>query len=232
MQNRRPRTDNIASGSNDDDFNDSQATLPVEQLPPVTPNNYENAASNTNSSAQSQEHTDNIAHNNANVCLPPEYEQLPHLWTSIPHSAEKEWVTVCSRVCQQICDAEDNESLHHSILQLLLLPRRVLHRVAHQRGAARSLRQSLFRFASSQQTNVANTQPIPDVEERHDERTIRARAISKATALMKAGHKIRAVNTLLQETPILNVTDEVVAQLIELHPASTDALPILQTQWR
>ena len=93
------------------------------------------------------------------------------------------------------------------------------------------MRQSLFRFASSQQTNVANTQPIPDVEERHDERSIRARAISKATALMKAGHKIRAVNTLLQETPILNVTDEVVAQLIELHPASTDALPILDDEW-
>ena len=35
---------------------------------------------------------------------------------------------------------------------------------------------------------------------------------------MKAGHKVRAVNTLLQDAPLLDITDEVVSQLVELHP--------------
>ena len=127
---------------------------------------------------------------------------------------------------------QDNDSLHHAILQLLLLPRRVLCRVACQRGAARALRRSLFRYSSVQQTVPVGTDPHPlDQEQHSDTRTLRARAISKASTLMKAGHKIRAVRTLLQDALLLNVTDEVVSQLIELHPASTAALPIPDNEW-
>ena len=158
------------------------------------------------------------------------YERLLYLWTSIPHTAEKEWVVLCSRICQQICDAEDDESLHHAILQLLLLPRRVLGRIAYQRGAARVLRQSLFRHASSQQISPKCTNDA-GIEQQQDTRTARARAISKATALMKAGHKVRAVNTLLQDAPLLDITDEVVSQLVELHPPATDPLPQLDDEW-
>ena len=175
--------------------------------------------------------TQNTEHISEQTHLPPEHEQLPYLWTSIPHTAEREWVIVCSRVCQQICDAEDNDSLHHAILQLLLLPRRVLCRVACQRGAARAPR-SLFRYSSVQQAVPVGTDPHPlDQEQHSDTRTLRARAISKASTLMKAGHKIRAVRTLLQDALLLNVTDEVVSQLNELHPASTAALPIPDNEW-
>ena len=209
-------------------LNDSPAS-PLAKTPPSP--HHDNAPTSACTQPPLDEHIDDGEDVTPDGCLPADYERLPHLWTSIPHSAENEWITVCSRVCQQICDADNDESLQHYMLQLLLLPRRVLNRIAGQRGAARVLRQNLHRYASRQVDPSAVADNTPDNTQHHDTRSTRARAISKATTLMKAGHKTRAVNALLQDCPVLDITDEVVSQLIELHPTSTAALPMLDEEW-
>jgi hypothetical protein len=197
---------------------DSQATIQMDSLPPL-PNNNEPSPT---------EHITNEQYEM--FSLPQEFDTLPYLWTSIPHSAEKEWEHICSELLQQICDAEDDETLYHCILQLILLPRRVLNRIASQRNAALKLKQQLFRFSFQQQAQDTTQQQSSSSNK--DDRDQRAKAISKATTLIKAGHKMRAVNTLLQDAQVRELTNEVAEQLKSLHPPASDPLPSVDDLWK
>jgi hypothetical protein len=198
---------------------DSQATIIVDSLPPLPSSNEPSST------------TEHITNEHTEIfSLPPEYDTLPHLWTSIPHSAEKEWEHICSKLLQHICDAEDDETLYHCILQFLLLPRRVLNRVPNQRNAASKLKQQMFRFSYQHQAqDTAQQQPSSSNK---DERDQRAKAISKATTLIKAGHKMRAVNTLLQDAQVRELTNEVTEQLKSLHPPASAPLPPVDDLWK
>src|SRR5262249_54665764 len=144
-------------------------------------------------------------------------------WRSLPHELWPKWRDTCrpllANYTQASRDPEAEKQRYTSLVDILLLPQRVLIR---SRGG---MKRRGLRSLSKQLSSDYKSRPLPPPLLKRDLDPKKAK-VAKALFLANQGHLSRATQTLFQN-PLTEVDQDVLATLVQLHPSSKRELPPL-----